>query len=85
MATSQKTHEQYTIRDGNFSLVAKIEAANKGRITLEKPNAGGNLYRDYHFEGSSPEVVEAFANCALEAVRLSREVYKPEAQSEKTA
>lgn len=86
MATSKKTHEQYLINEGNYYVEAKIDVANKGRISLEKPfgSPRGDT-KDYHFEGSSPEIVEAFAKCALEAVRLSREVYKPEAQSEKTA
>lgn len=90
--TVTKTEERYSITHGDFTLIAKIEAGNKGRITLEKPEGTpmGNVRgvqhsgkRDYHFETSTPEKVEQFALCALEAVRLSREAYQPDAQSDK--
>lgn len=89
--TVSKIEERFEIRRGDYVLIAKVEANNKGRLTLEKPdnvqnqNQGYGMKggkRDYHFETSTPETVENFALCALEAVRLSREAYKADAQSE---
>ena len=70
-----KTHEQHTITDGNFMVVASLDLTGaEVRITLSKPDSfGGNAKaRDYHFELSNIEAVEGFAKCALEAVRLAR-------------
>lgn len=71
-----KSHEQYTVAEGNFVLVVSLDlTSDKPRLTLSKPDSfGGNAKaRDYHFEQSDIEAVEGFAKCALEAVRIARE------------
>lgn len=70
-----KTHEQYTVADGNFVMVVSLDlTGEKPRLTLSKPDSfGGNAKaRDYHFEQSNIEAVEKFAKCALEAVRIAK-------------
>lgn len=74
MPNAQKTHEQYTITEGNFMLVASYEVGlDKVKITLSKPDSFNNSKaRDYHFEQSNIEAVEGFAKCALKAVEIAK-------------
>lgn len=80
MTNAIKTHEQYTIVEGNFMLVLSIDTTSeKPRITLSKPDSFNNAKaRDYHFEQSNIEMVEGFAKCALKAVEIAKAHIKPE-------
>lgn len=73
MAKETPTSVQYTITEGDFKVLATISLPS-GRITLEKQE-GGNR-KDYHFEQSTIDKVEAFAKCAQKAVDLTRIVLK---------
>ena len=71
-----KSHEQYTVVEGNFVLVLSLDlTGDQPRLTLSKPDSFGNnaKARDNHFEQSNIEAVEGFAKCALEAVRIAKE------------
>lgn len=65
------TKVEYRITEGDFTVLATIYLPT-GRITLEKEQGFGGSKKDYHFEDSTPEKVEAFAKCALRAAQLSR-------------
>lgn len=72
-----KTHEQYTIAEGAFVLIASIDLTQANpRITLTKPDSFGSnaKARDYHFELSHIDAVEGFAKCALKAVQVAKKV-----------
>lgn len=73
-----KTHEQYTIVEGNFMLVASFDLTGENpRITLSKPDSfgGSAKARDYHFELSHLDAVEGFAKCAQKAADLARQLH----------
>ncbi len=74
MAKETPTSVSYRITEGDFTLNATISLPS-GRITLEKSEGMRNA-RDYHFEQSTVEKVEAFAKCAQRAVELCRIVVK---------
>lgn len=75
MAKETPTSVQYRISEGDFTLIATVSLPS-GRITLEKAEGMGGNRKDYHFEQSTVEKVEAFAKCAQRAVELSRIVVK---------
>lgn len=78
-----KTHEQYTVAQGNYMVVVSIDLTkDTPRITLSKPDGfNGRGGRDYHFELSQIEAVEQFAKCALEAVKIARSLMPPKKKS----
>lgn len=80
MTNAIKTHEQYTIVEGNFMLVLSIDTTGQEpKLTVSKPDGfvvrGNN--RDYNFINSKIEALEGFAKCALKAVEIAKSHIKP--------
>lgn len=56
-----------------FAVEAHIDS--EGRVTVGNPFTNGKG-KDYHFERSNPDMLEAFAQCALKVVELSAKIKK---------